>query len=230
MRGADATRRTHAVHGGVACAHDAHAGADRDRPALPHAAQEGHAVDHAAGILARQAESLRQLGAHGHEDGREPGRLQLVEREVDAGPLSVPDLDTETLEDAEVLVDLGLRQPVAGDRPADHATGVRMLLEDRDAHAGVRQPLGGRQAGRPGPTMATRAAEAGGAGRGDASRSWSMMKRLICRIASGWSRCVRMQVFSHRWSQTRPRTAGSGLSRRVMRTASANSPERTAAM
>ena len=33
-----------------------------------------------------------------------------------------------------------------------------------------------------------------------------------------------MQVFSQRWSQTRPRIAGSGLSRRVMRTASANSP------
>ena len=52
-----------------------------------------------------------------------------------------------------------------------------------------------------------------------------MMKRLICRIASGWSRCVRMQVFSHRWSQTRPRIDGSGLSSRVMRTASARSPD-----
>ena len=33
-----------------------------------------------------------------------------------------------------------------------------------------------------------------------------------------------MQVFSQRWSQTRPRIAGSGLSRRVIRTASARSP------
>ena len=99
-RGADAPRRAHAVHGGVAGPHDAHAGADRDRPALPHAPQEGHAVDHAAGVLARQAESLRQLGAHRDEDGSEPGRAQLVEREVDAGTLPVPDLDAQALEDS----------------------------------------------------------------------------------------------------------------------------------
>ena len=92
------------------------------------------------------------------------------------------------------------------------------------SHSAAARPAG------PAPTMATRAVATGGAVRGDACRSWSMMKRLICRIASGWSRCVRMQVFSQRWSQTRPRTVGSGLSRRVMRTASANSPERTAAM
>ena len=150
-RGADAARRAHAVHGSVAGANDAHAGADRDRPALPHAPQERHSVDHAAGILARQAEPLRQLGAHGHEDRREPGRAQRVERDVDAGTLAVADLDAEALQDAEILVDLGLRQAVGGDRPADHAARVGVLLEDRDADAGIRQPLRGRQAGRPGP-------------------------------------------------------------------------------
>jgi hypothetical protein len=41
------------------------------------------------------------------------------------------------------------------------------------------------------------ASAASGAGAVPAT-SCSMMKRLICRIASGWSRCVRMQVFSHR--------------------------------
>ena len=70
--------------------------------------------------------------------------------------------------------------------------------------------------------IATRAAAGAAAGRRGrpASASCSMMKRLICRIASGWSRWVRTQVFSQRWSQTRPRIAGSGLSRRVIRTAS----------
>ena len=57
-----------------------------------------------------------------------------------------------------------------------------------------------------------------------------MMKRLIWRIASGWSKWVRMQVFSHRWSHTRPRIDGSGLSSRVSFTASRKFPSRTAFM
>ena len=85
------------------------------------------------GVLARQAEPLRPLGADGDEDRREPVGAQVVERDVDAGPLAVADLDAEALEDREVLVDLRLRQAVGRDRPADHAAGVRVLLEDRDA-------------------------------------------------------------------------------------------------
>ncbi len=60
--------------------------------------------------------------------------------------------------------------------------------------------------------------------------SWSMMNRFMCRMASGWSRWVRMQVFSQRWSHTWPRIEGSGLSSRVSLTASRKSPLRTAFM
>ena len=124
-RCANAARRSHAVHGGVAGTHDAHARPDRDGPALLDAPQEGHAVDHAPGILARQAEPLRPLGPDGDEDRREPVRAERVEGDVDAGRHAVADLDAEPLEDGEVLVDLRLRQAVGGNRPADHAAGVR---------------------------------------------------------------------------------------------------------
>ena len=106
------------------------------------------------------------------------------------------------------------------------ASKIVTRMPARASHSAAARPAG------PAPMIATRASFAGpgGGGVGSPACSCSMMKRLICRIASGWSRWVRMQVFSHRWSQTRPRMVGSGLSRRVMRTASRTSPERTAAM
>ena len=81
----------------------------------------------------------------------------------DARAHAVADLDAEALEDREVLVDLRLRQPVGGDRPADHAAGVRVLLEDR--HARRRR---GRATRRPRarPGRRRRSRTPGGRGRG----------------------------------------------------------------
>ena len=149
--GADAACGPDAVHGGVAGTDDGHPRPDRHGPALADAAQEGHAIDHVRRILAGETERLRALGSDRDENGREPVAPKVVEHDVDAGALAVADLDAEALQDGEILVDLRLGEPVGRDRPADHAAGIGMRLEDRDRDAVPGQPLGGRQAGRSGP-------------------------------------------------------------------------------
>ena len=118
--------------------------------ALAHEAQELDPVEHARGILARQPEALALLGADRDEDGAEPVAAQAGHGHVAADADAIPELHAEALQDRQVLRDLRLRQAIGRDRPADHAAGVRVLLEDRDRGAGAREPLRGGEPGRTG--------------------------------------------------------------------------------
>ncbi len=85
-----------------------------------------------------------------HENGFVAIFAETVQREVNTGLQPVPDFNTERLEDRDVLVDDGLREPVGGYCPTDHPPGIRVGFEDRHAESGVSEFLAGGQAGRSG--------------------------------------------------------------------------------
>ena len=135
---AGAQRRPGAVHRRVARADHADARPDGLRAPLAEASQERDPVDDPGCVLAGQVEPLGELGAHRDEDRLEPVRPKLLQREIDPRLLVVADLDAHQLQQRDVLVDLGLRQPVRRDCSADHAAGIGVGLEDGDAEAGPR--------------------------------------------------------------------------------------------
>ena len=193
--------------------------------------QEGHPVDHASGVLARQAQASSPVGPPATKIAANPSRAECLEGEVDARRLAVSDLDAEAHEGQPGP---GRSAPAGGGRPGSRRRpsrrGVRVLLEDRGpkpawaSHSAAARPAG------PAPMIATRAWAVEPTGSGAGPTSCSMMNRLICRIANGWSRCVRHAGVLAQVVADPAEDRG----QRVVEPGDANglgkSPERTAAM
>ena len=128
------------VDGRVAAADDHDPVAQVHLFAQGHRAQEGHAVEHALGlVLAGDAQLLGLVGANGQKDGGEALVKQLVD---------VPDGVVELQLDAQAqdLVDLAVQhlvgQAVGRDADPGHAASHRQRFKDGDLVAHARQKVG----------------------------------------------------------------------------------------
>ncbi len=114
-------------------------------------AQVLQAVQHALGILARDAQLVGVVAADGHADGIEALVLEVADREVLA-QLGVADqLDTQVPGALVLRLEhLHLGQAVLRDAVAEHAAGCGVTLEDGHLVTRDGEVVGGSHACRPG--------------------------------------------------------------------------------
>ena len=127
---AEAARRAAAVHRGVAAAEHDDALADLADVAERDRGQPVDAdMDVGGGFLAAGDLELAPARRAGADEHRVPAFRQQRLEAVDA--LAADELDAEVEDVVALLVDDRFRQPEARDLRADHAAGLRVLVEDR---------------------------------------------------------------------------------------------------
>ena len=131
------------VDGGVATTDDHHVGADVDLLARVGVVEELGPGPEAGAFLTRDAHGLALVGADGNID-RVVVFLDVVVGDIFTDLAVALEFDPEIDDALDLGVDDLARQPVNRNAVAEHATGFRQALKDRDLVAPARELIGAR--------------------------------------------------------------------------------------